>query len=365
MKAMLAALGAHLPRYVPPLERGLILLPPLTAAGTQLDLDYASLLLFDGVVLDRSCYEFAREHCEEDLQLLVNSISQLVGEGYAELVDYKPIAERYHPEVSDVGEKLAQDFALWLPALREDILTWRTDLAELLPCAPKSLSPLHGCGFAVGRFLIDTEGRIDLAHAASLDRLIFARRKRYSISERQTLKRLVQPCIEMVHLNLLLARELSASNIADWAQTKPYYQVRARYHLILRHEERRQANEVTAHVSKFQELFSLGFPQFSPRDATEFLRMVRDPRIEDLRNHVAEACERNIVFDANYAHRALQSMLASQTKVKRWRQFFGYAMWPVDLLPTFGGGRLVETTTNAALERRQMKEHRWLYFTYA
>jgi hypothetical protein len=39
-------------------------------------------------------------------------------------------------------------------------------------------------------------------------------------------------------------------------------------------------------------------------------------------------------------------------------------MLPVDLLPTFGAGRLTEIATNEVVERRHMKEHRWLYFTY-
>jgi hypothetical protein len=98
--------------------------------------------------------------------------------------------------------------------------------------------------------------------------------------------------------------------VIDWSDMGPIYQ-------SVLFSSLETIPLIDRHVPKIRELFSLGLSEFEPANVEEFLQMIKDRRLQNLRKFIADAADKNTSFDYKFVQQTLRQLHAHQKLFSR------------------------------------------------
>ena len=274
MKIFLTAFGLHNPCAGTQLQEHNAIPIAIEAPG-GLDLDYASLLIADGFIMDAAAFEFVKERRNRFLKPMYRSLKVLQSEGLLKVVDYGKLVLPYRDVIEKKTSRLLEDIQPWISVARSQWIELRPELEEF--------QRLHGlpqralvdtAHYGVVRYLECRDGRVDPIESTRLHQMLSGERKRLKNSERAELREVMKPLIAQVLINDLLRQQLKAPFI-DWDDARGFYD---RLHLGQWTELNEYAVPVSAMADKSRRLFQIVVPELLPQEIDHVVRFVRNNR---------------------------------------------------------------------------------------
>lgn len=274
MKVFLTAFGLHNPCVGPQLQEHNAMPIAIDAPG-GLDLDYSSLLLAEGFIMDATALEFVKERRERFLKPMHRSLEILQSEGLLEVVDYGELVSPYRDRVEKKTSQLLEDIQSWISVARSQWIELRPELEEF--------QRLHGIAdrvafdmahYGVVGYLERRDGRVDMAESARLHRLLEVGRNRLKNAERAELREVLKPLVAQVLINDLLRQRLRAPFI-DWDDAQAFYN---RLHLGQWTELEQPAVPDSAMADQARRLFHIVVPELLPQQIQHVVAFIRNNR---------------------------------------------------------------------------------------
>jgi len=338
---------------------------------SHLDFDFSLLLVSSGLVYDEYSFHRLLECKDPSIKPLKSALRLLKSEGFLELGDFGRISKENEVLLGDIYREVMRDFTIWIPPLKKHLDSFDTLGPDLDRGMGRLFSEADRQPYPILMYLLQQFGEVDLQKAQELKQLVRTthtrRRKR---GENEILASLVRAPVEAVHLNMFLAEKFGCS-LYNWHTLDGYYRI-----LLLRAaRDLFQDNESVRAAHNF---FNLAFPAFQPKTHDEWLRLLRHPRIEELRIQVHHAVAAGRDIDHDFAEESLRGLLGARENVDRFKRFTGWTALLTSIAGGFAGevfggmlggiaGGIVPPLAKEAadwyLERRSMKPYGWLYFT--
>lgn len=357
MKVLLSNYAAHVSSIPNNIEMFTGMIPPVIASGDRLDLDYSALMFFDRLVLDQHCYEHVESLNVPPFRNLQSSLKMLKEEGYLELVNFGEIAKKHQAQIRAAALAASKDFETWIPELQRHIQEWKLIRPSMKQVLGKYFTEWDEVCIGISCLINERTGKLDTQESDKVEKLIFSRKLRRSEAEREIISRVLLPSLEMVHLNLFVANDLNCRNLFDWQTLDGFYKKKFDYHLL------RNFDEENLEIRAMREFFNVAFHPFTPREASEWIKLLEDPRIKDLRERVKDAAQNSERFDAAFAEKALASRDFAKERLNRIQKIVGWVTLPLELIPFPAVDRVVEGVVMRYAESKLLREHRWLYFS--
>lgn len=356
MKILLSNFAAHIPSIPQSIEMFTGMIPPIIVTGGKIELDYAALLFFDRLLMDRQCYERILSLDIEPFARLRSSLKILNDEGYLELVNFADISKKHQARIKDIAKVASKDIDTWLPEMRAQINNWEIVKPEMKRALGKYFTDWDEYSMGLACFCFEQSGKIDHKEVARLKKIVTANKIKRNAAEKEILSQVLIPFLEMTHLNLIVGEEALCPNIYDWQTLDGFYKKKFEYHMLKNYETEKIG------INAMREFFNLAFYPFAPKSALEWIALLKDPRIQTLREKVIEIKKSGENFDPEYAARSLASFADAQTKLSKIQKIVGYITLPLEFIP-FPVDRVIEEVIMRYYENKLLKGHRWLYFS--
>ncbi len=291
-------------------------IPPVVDVDGLWNLDFTSLLLFDRVIVDSQSVEFVQHSRLKVHRSLRETIAVLADQGFLEVRDYGEIARRSSDELRSMDEAEAAAKSVWRKAGRGSIGIWKQ---KALPATDIR----SRFSFAIWYYMLQNGGAFTFEEAERLERIALEVGKKEARLRNELHEFASQTYLRQVHLNLILAREL-AGTVLDWENIQPFY-----HEKLLRvaggRDERNQR-------AKLKELFTMGLPDYQPRNAKEFLRLASDRRLSRLREIITYAAQTGESVDQRFVQSSLRELMDSRERADRLRKRTAWITSPLLLL---------------------------------
>jgi hypothetical protein len=265
--------------------------PPVKIYPDGLDLEFAPLLLADIVHMDSSSYEQLARETPAGMERAVGSLKKLQEEGYLKLVDYTQRLLDIQRNVLDATNARLGTPELFLDPVRRAVATWDAE-------GPKYAAALNRPHDFIATLPVGIVAALAAeGHSAGVEnvariRKVLSKKAKTTRLERDLLREVARPYIDHAHTGIALYRNIGAP-VVDWSDLGPVYE--ALLYLSIE-----PAKPLQKKIPKLRELFRAGLSAFEPSNVEEFLKIIRDPRLLDLRNFIEEAEARNVSFDAKF-----------------------------------------------------------------
>jgi len=352
MKLLLTSFGLGHPSFKGyPLRR----MPPINmeAFGPDFIPDYSVLLLFDRFIIDERTYENL-DYCGRFsyFQEYLNLITELENSGRLEVIDYHKIVRPSFKILDKLVDADLIDINIWRAPLEEahkKYLKFSSLVVKKLFSKPEwQRTPFENM-MILGLYHDDTR-LVDLRPPP--ENIWQAMLK--SDEDKYILKVLI-PYLNYITCNLILAKELNAT-IHDWADIEPLY--RKKIELMINNEY-----NVSEETNKVRTLFQILFPNFKINTPSDFIDLLNDSRIDELRNLITESVEKDIKFDMEFANQTLCEVLKIERKEKRMRSIIGKLSLPIGFIPGIGTPLefLIEETAGKIVESKLKEKKGWFY----
>src|SRR5262249_24180268 len=122
--------------------------------------------------------------------------------------------------------------------------------------------------------------------------------------------------LSYVNANLVLSHELRVP-FHDWMDYLPFYKKK-----FLTLEKENFDTGASSEMSR--RLFQVSFSRFSISSPHGFVKVLRDPRIQDLRNLIQKAVDGEVIFDQYFAERTLMDVFEIKERLERHRNMLFY-----------------------------------------
>ena len=367
-------------------------LPPFSIAEIEkrFTVDFSVFLLFDTVLIDRQTIwtlenpdeswilkqnrkeakegranSVADEWVLQAYESLYHSLLRLQEEGFIEVVDYNSVLR---PQQATLEQMLKDDLVQlrhWIEPLKDSMSIWRkyTEVLRKVMYEPDDETKKNA---NVKEFdsaeLYDLRACIHNQSCISgglyfLSRLLEHRNdvpndlERYETQARHVLS----DYLKYVNANILLSASLDSA-FHDWSDYKPLYQ--AKFRLM-----RAADPKVKDRMDELHKLFSLVLPRFTVTDDKILIRILKDPRVCDLRQLVNDAVAGNIEIDEEFARKVLQDVIEDQYQLGCFKNIAGYLTLPLGFVPAVGTPvqKAAEEISSRIAKPKYQKRHRWFY----
>ena len=355
MEILLSNFGAHVPSVPQGIEMHTGMVPPIVITDGRIDLDYSALLFFDRLILDRQCFDRVISSNIPPFANLRSSLQLLQEKGYLDLISFETFASENRGRIVETAVAASRDLDTWIPELQKQIENWDTIKPIMMQALGKYFMPWDEYSMGIQCYLHEINGKVDSSEAEKLKTLVLSKKTRRTGGEREVLSRLLVPFLEMTHLNLIVADGVGCPQVFDWQTLDGFYRKKFEYHLLRDFEKERSP------VNAMREFFSVAFTPFTPRTAQEWVNLLEDSRIRDLRERVMAARARGERFDGDFAQNALAAFSTDQSRLQHIQKVVGYITLPLELLPFVS--RVVGEVTSRYYEHKLLRPHRWLYFS--
>lgn len=339
-------------------------MPPtaLELRGRYLAPSYGILLLCSRIVVDTESYDRLTSAGDSAYRHVADVIQALYDEGFIVLEDYSQrLTAARHAIKARVAAVL--NSMSWTGPLAESLQLWSNFVAVagqalkserdnyIHEAATHSADSLEDRAYshALGTELVHEEFKLDLFQTDVAN--VPIRRVHGMYSE---VKDILVSYLTYVEMNIELSRQLRAP-IYDWADYGPFYR-------------RRLANSdlqtpFDAQTTAVTQLFNVTFPEFRPRSPAGLIKILRDRRIESLRQLVADSVAGSAAFDREFAVRTLFDVVRTEKRIARFRNITSYALLPAGYIPVVGTplAKAAEEATDALFERNVRAPLDWFY----
>ena len=260
--------------------------PPVKIYPGGLDLEFAPLLLADKVFMDTLSFEQLTKETPVGLERAVSSLKTLHSNGYLELVDYTSKLGQVRERVLNATRSRLETPEQFLVPLRQAVKMWEdegTKYAKVLN-RPDDLIALTPVGLLAGAA---ADGARPTLESIRKVRRVLLKSKKLASSERDLLKEVARPYIDHAHTGIALYQNVNVgSAVIDWSDLGPIYE--SLLYLGIEPEK-----PIQKQIPKMRQLFAQGLSSFEPSNVDQFLRVMDDGKLGELRTFIAERAEKD------------------------------------------------------------------------
>ena len=274
VKVFLTAFGLHNPCVCPQLQEHNAI-PIAIDAIDGLDLDYSSLLIAEGFIIDRTSFDFVKERRRRFLGPMQHSLEVLQSEGLLEVADFGEITAPYREKVESMSSQLLEDVKPWITIARSQWIQLRPELEEFqrLYGLPHRAA-FDTAHYGVVSYLERRDGHVDPVESARLHNLLESKRNRLKLSELSDLREVLKPLIAQVLINDLLRQKFKVPFI-DWDDAQGFYD---RLHLGQWTELEQTAMPDSAMADQARRLFQIVIPELLPQRIEDIVKFIHNNR---------------------------------------------------------------------------------------
>ncbi|MDL1983446.1 MAG: hypothetical protein LWX54_04525 [Deltaproteobacteria bacterium] len=342
-------------------------------------IDYASLFMFDRVIVDERSYEraLAADIGADETRWMSPNMLEAVKQGAAEYAEVltklqasgRLLTKDFDGIVAKSGDLLGKVTA----ADMKDMLRWRRPLESAVLEWSSVNQRLRGELIYDWRdpppLEIDKEeydALCMLAHSLSaigisayhIVEVLKRWKKKQSPRMREMCRELLRDYLSYTNSNLIISFDCQAPFI-DWMDMRHFYE--EKFHAAKQSMATTyQSQEV---VTGSRRLFDFLFPYFMPKSPTELLRGVNDSRTDKLRGFVKDAVNQGVEFDSRECIDILKDILSLEQKAILQRKISGWVTLPLGFIPIIGTPiqKGVEELVNSLWSNRSTDEYSWFY----
>jgi hypothetical protein len=288
--------------------------PPLKIySNGTIDLEFGPLLVVDYLVMDSSAFaRIQRETRSPALLRLRESLRELHNEGFLRLIDYEPVLERHKQWILESSSEHASNPLRWTEGLRAAVAGWESARDRFRQVVdPSHYDMAMHIPFGIFAYLTDAGIELSEENYQQIRRMIFANRERVPRADREIMTLCLRPYLNHVFSCMAIRNEVELP-LADWENLRPLY---VPLHRQLGPTKPR-ADQVQ---DKVRELFECAIPMYEPASVTELMKLLKDKRIEVLREFVRVAVKEGHQF----SHADVQRILREVHTVNMKKGQFG------------------------------------------
>ncbi len=351
MKAFLSNYGGHLDEVERETHRITELLPPTIQTEHGLDLDFASFLLHDGLVLDKTSYDFILTNRSRGLKRLAESVTVLLEEGSIETRNYANIIQENLERIRLATAHELRDPDAWLDEIVRHMDGWQGIQEQLVVALEGAYSDPVAIPFGVYRFINSISG--ERCDTTQVGQIIRAHKKRRSNGEKDVIRGVVSGYLHYAHVNIILRDEFGLPFI-EWRDMNNFYRTL--------YERRLYSPESTATQQSVKSLFTLSLPELRPKSVAHFLTILRDPRLKQVREKIYELSSTGQAIDIDLGKQVLIAARRAEVPVGKIKKVTTWAGRLVSLLPGASiPSMVVEDATVAFTKHKMLKDYEWFY----
>lgn len=271
MKIFLTAFGLHNPFAIASLQEHNPIPLAIDAKG-GLDLDYSTLLLAEGFIIDQSSLQFIADRQKRFLGPMHQSLQVLKNEGLLDVVDFGALCSPFRSQVEAKTIALVQDVHEWLPIARQQWQRLRGELEEFQErYGASDRAALDTTHYGVLNYL-ESRGGLDARESARLHGLLQSRRTKLTKREENELREILKPLIAQVLMNDLIRQQLK-SPFVDWDDAQGFYD---RLHLGQWPDVHEADLPASAMAVQARCLFNVVIPELLPERIEDVVAFVRN-----------------------------------------------------------------------------------------
>ena len=323
--------------------------------------DYSTLLFADHIVLDTASFSALQWQHHRSYALVAEAMQILKAEGFVELADYRTVLNDNRRLLDQMLESDMEDTERWKAPLEESAAIWTQFMhraRDLVSDSPE-LRDEDAQEAAMPQLMYLHEASAHLSGVHSyLHYEAYAHHRGLPMGDRVSdlLRRILVPYLAYVNANIVLSNELGVG-FHDWMDYSPFYQKKfvSVGKLDVEHQE---TSAEAVHT-----LFKLSFPDLAIHDVKQFVKLVKDRRIESLRAKIQEAVDGKIRFDGDFARQTLHEVLRLERRAAHYRHVTFFLTLPLHFIPLVGAAvhKVAEEAVNTVVERKLKRPFRWFY----
>lgn len=154
----------------------------------------------------------------------------------------------------------------------------------------------------------------------------------------------------------LVLSNILGEGFYDWNDYSPFYEYKLARAGQIEHKEKKQ-------IGKLSKIFEVFVPEFSITKASYLERLIKDPRIKDLRRFVMESRIEQNKIDLKFYASVQKAVLEIEENIRKYSKVISYVTMPLGFIPWIG--TFLEKTVEELLIRRKAKKAReplsWYY----
>lgn len=347
---------------MPPLKIGL---NPLNYFFTP---DYPILLICEKLVLNKNSFALLRDSKISPYKLIADTMQELYYEGFIELVDFRNILERNKELLKKMIKHDLSIIEQWIEPFEESLNIWNNFFHRAQRFTQKDIDfIIHSSSYKesdIKKMVNEADFyRSVLLHSAHTPLATInltmgwyrSADKSKKMEFFNRLKELIHPYLSYVNANIILSNELGIG-FHDWADFLPFY--RHKFLSVGKEHTKEQQQ-----MKESQKLFELSFPEFQIFDKRNFIKIMKDSRIVDLRKLVESAAKGEVEFDQKFARSVFKEVLGIEKQVSKFRKIISYVTIPVGFLPWIGTvtQKVIEEIAGTLFEEKLKSKYRWFY----
>jgi hypothetical protein len=370
----LPSFGAHLPNVPMLSDYGQVFFPVPSYTPNGFDLEYTSLLIADGLVLDKFAYEFIRDPSRPQFAPMLGTIERLLAAGYVRIEDYAAQAFSFSQRVEQHVNECLEEPEYWIDTVRN---SWKL----YQPLRDANIARLgrninferESLFFGVLCHLKNISDKFDSQEARRLQGLLDSRRRKFSPPETLDIREIIRPVLTQAVFNRMLSDKLGIPFI-DWSDLEPFYRKLTTPTTPTKKQDRPTKEDLDACIH----LFTVALPQLKPNSADEVIRFLRaKAAVKSLRDEVHRAIYEGAAFDGRWADKLRDDAAFAQMTYRKRQHVFHWISRVVSFAPGVGsalGAALeklpemaeiavqgLELVGDKAIERNSLSRYQWYY----
>ncbi|MBD3343021.1 MAG: hypothetical protein GF353_28245 [Candidatus Lokiarchaeota archaeon] len=354
-------------------------MPPIkmTKVGKNFLMDFSVLLLCDRLIIDQITFDkiinnkvhWAYKSVAETLHLLSN-------EGFLRIEDFTSILHANRSLLDKMLEKDLENIEHWFSIFKSSNEIWNAFVTSMVGHIRNEISlkdeldklldiPPFQRGFKK-EYSLETKNSLSNFHVRNhilsvfFENFIRNYHNHNPMSNQKNginhiFKDEIRNYLAYINSNLVLSHYFN-SGFYDWDDFSPFYKDKF---LTIGKEEFPNERE----IKNLRQLFDISFPDYSIQNPKEFIKLLRDKRIDDIRKLVHGSVEDDITFDIDFARKTLQEVLNIERTLSKRRNIVSYITMPLGFIPMVGTPiqKAVEESILVPTELKKRKKFRWFY----
>jgi hypothetical protein len=369
----LPSFGAHLPG-VPVLDNyELVFYPVPNSTPIGFDLEYTSLLLANGLVMDTASYEYINRQRTPYYADMRRTVEKLGAAGRLRLEDYGKHAKAIEPFVRKSIDQKLNEHSSWIEPVRKQWSLWKPTLKSHLEILEHYKNPQRErISYGLLCYLTSS-GRVKRRDVELLTELLEARRTKLTAGESEAVREIARPYLAQAVFNQVLSQKLKIPFI-DWYDLEPFHQ-QISIPQLAQGKFRKIRKE---HLNKSRQLFEVGLNQLKPNSVDEVLQFMKNNRaVRSLRNEVQRALVDDTELDEKWANALKDDAALAEVSYRRRQQKYRWISRGMLSIPV-AGPALVHTTElvwgaidvardvasdflEGQAERKSLSRYEWYY----
>jgi len=324
-------------------------IPIAAEARGGLDLDYSALLIAGSFIIDRTAYEYVKDRRRMFLGPMFHSLEVLENEGFLEIADYSETILKHRAEIVAKTAQALESIDVWLAIARNQWMKIKPEFDEFarLHSLPDQ-GDYDKAHYGIVSYLERRDGRVNPTEGIRLHRLFESNKRRLSISEKDEMKRVLEPLVAQVLMNDLLRHSLQAPFL-DWDDAQGFHD---QLHLGQWSGFQNPDSTSTRMANQARCLFQIVLPELLPERIEDLVKFLKNRKaVHSLREELWRSLQEGRGVSDDWMLQLQREATSAQLQAEKRNRLIKWAGRAVNLFLPFGGPAVEligEVAVNAA-----------------